>query len=148
VAQRLIAVVLLVLSTVLAGGPALAQEQEIVFKKVAVFPFAITSKESLGYLGGKISQEIRDRLKTDGFTPIPQENLEKELSQLTSPVDEGQAQAIGRKLGADMVIWGTLIKVGDSLGRPAQDLEAEAVTVETSGTGLQSCRSVRQWPRN
>jgi len=57
VAQRLIAVVLLVLSTLLAGGPALAQEQEIVFKKVAVFPFAVTSKESLGYLGGKISRK-------------------------------------------------------------------------------------------
>ena len=68
-AQRLIVIVLLLLSTVVAGGPARAQEQELVFKKVAVFPFAVTSKESLGYLGEKISQEIRDRLKTDGFTP-------------------------------------------------------------------------------
>ena len=141
-AQRLIAVVLLVLSTVLAGGPALAQEQEIVFKKVAVFPFAITSKESLGYLGGKISQEIRDRLKTDGFTPISQEDLEKELSQLTSPVDEAQAQAIGRKLGADMVIWGTLIKVGDLLSLEGHVLDLSgrkgATVVKLQGTGLQS----------
>jgi hypothetical protein len=29
------------------GGPARAQEQEMVFKKVAVLPFAVTSKESL-----------------------------------------------------------------------------------------------------
>ena len=82
-AQRLIALFLLVWLAVTAGGPALAQEQELVFKKVAVFPFTVTSKESLGYLGEKISQEIRERLKTDGFTPVSQEDLHKELSQLT-----------------------------------------------------------------
>ncbi len=136
-AQRLMVLVLLVLSTMAAGGPAQAQEQELVFKKVAVFPFAVTSKESLGYLGEKVSQEIRDRLKTDGFTPISQEDLHKELSQLTSPVDEAQAQAIGRKLGADMVIWGTLLKVGDlfSLEGHVLDLSGRkgAVLSETPG---------------
>jgi outer membrane protein insertion porin family len=141
VAQRLIALFLLWLA-VAAGGPALAQEQELVFKKVAVCPFTVTSKESLGYLGEKISQEIRDRLKTDGFTPVSQEDLHKELSQLTEPVNDAQAEAIGRKLGADMVIWGTLLKVGDlfSLEGHVLDLggKKQASSLKLQGTGLHS----------
>ena len=141
-AQRLIALFLLVWLAVAAGGPALAQEQELVFKKVAVFPFTVTSKESLGYLGEKISQEIRERLKADGFTPVSQEDLHKELSQLTEPLDDAQAQAIGRKLGADMVIWGTLLKVGDlfSLEGHVLDLSGKkgAISLKLQGTGLHS----------
>ncbi|MDO9533101.1 MAG: outer membrane protein assembly factor BamA [Deltaproteobacteria bacterium] len=141
-AQRLIGLFLLVWLAVAAHGPALAQEQDLVFKKVAVCPFTVTSKESLGYLGEKISQEIRERLKTDGFTPVSQEDLHKELSQLTEPLDEAQAQAIGRKLGADMVIWGTLLKVGDlfSLEGQATDLvgKKRAFSLKLQGTGLHS----------
>ncbi len=141
-AQRLIALFLLVWLAVAANGPALAQEQELVFKKVAVFPFTVTSKESLGHLGEKISQEIRERLKTDGFTPVSQEDLHKELSQLTEPLGEAQAQAIGRKLGADMVIWGNLLKVGDlfSLEGQVVDLggKQRAVSLKLQGTGLHS----------
>jgi outer membrane protein insertion porin family len=125
-----------------AHGPALAQEQDLVFKKVAVFPFAVTSKESLGHLGEKISQEIRQRLKADGFTPVSPEDLHKELSQLTQPLNEAQVQAIGSKLGADMVIWGTLLKVGDlfSLEAQAQDIvgKKRSVSLKLQGTGLHS----------
>jgi outer membrane protein insertion porin family len=124
------------------GGPALAQEQDLVFKKVAVFPFTVTSKEPLSHLGEKVGQEIRERLKTDGFTPVSQEDLHKELSQLKEPLDEAQVQAIGRKLGADMVIWGTLLKVGDliSLEGQAQDLggKKRTISMKLQGTGLQS----------
>jgi outer membrane protein insertion porin family len=127
---------------VAAGGPALAQEQEMVFKKVAIFPFAVTSKESLGHLGEKISQEIRERLKADGFTPVSQEDLNKELSRLTEPVNDAQAQAIGRKLGADMVIWGALLKVGDLLSLEGHILDLSgrkgAALLKLEGTGLHS----------
>jgi outer membrane protein insertion porin family len=139
VVQRLIALVLLVWLAVTAGGPALAQEQ-LVLKKVAVFPFSVTSKEPLNYLGEKISQEIRERLKADGFTPISQEDIQKEVSQLTEPVNDAQAQAIGRKLGADMVIWGALLKVGDLLELEGHILDLSgrkgASNVKLQGTGL------------
>ena len=141
-AQRLIALFLLVWSAVAAGGPALAQEQELVFKKVAIFPFAVISKESLGHLGEKISQEIRERLKADGFTPVSQEDLNKELSLLTEPVNDPQAQAIGRKLGADMVIWGALLKVADLLSLEGHVLDLSgrkgAAILKLEGTGLHS----------
>ena len=139
-AQRLIALFLLVWLAVAAPGPALAQEQELVFKKVAVFPFTVASKEPLGHLGEKISQEIRERLKTDGFTPVSQEDLHKELSQLKEPMNDAQAQAIGRKLGADMVIWGALLKVGDLLSLEGHVLDLSgrkgSTILKLQGTGL------------
>jgi outer membrane protein insertion porin family len=126
---------------VASGGTALAQEQ-LVFKKVVAFPFSVTSKEPLNYLGEKVSQEINERLKADGFTPVSQEDLHKELSQLTEPVNEAQAQAIGRKLGADMAIWGAVLKVGDlvSLEGHVLDLRGQkgATTLKLQGTGLNS----------
>jgi len=142
VVQRLIALFLLVWLAVAAGGPALAQEQELVFKKVAVFPFSVTSKEPLNYLGEKVSQEISERLKADGFAPVSREDLHKELSQLTEPVNDAQAQAIGRKLGADMAIWGALLKVGDLLSLEGHVLDLSgrkgATTLKLQGTGLHS----------
>jgi outer membrane protein insertion porin family len=142
VGQRLIALFLLVLLALAASGPALAQEQELVLRKVAVFPFTVTSKEPLEHLGGKISQEIAERLKTDGFTPVSQEEVQKQLSQLTEPLNEALVQEIGRKLGADMVIWGTLLKVGDVLSLEGRILDLSgriaSGTLKLQGTGLNS----------
>ena len=140
-AHRFIALFLLVWLAVAAGGPALAQEQ-LVFKKVAVFPFSVTSKESLDYLGKKISQEIQERLKADGFTPVSEEDLDKELSRLTEPMNDAQAEAIARKLGADMAIWGTLLKVGDLLSLEGHVLDLSgrkgSTTLKLQGTGIQA----------
>jgi hypothetical protein len=80
VAQRLLTLLVLVVLAVAASGPAQAQEQQLALKKVAVFPFAVVSKEPLGYLGEKISQEIQERLKSDGFTMISAEDIKKELN--------------------------------------------------------------------
>jgi len=142
VVQRLFTALFLLALAVATVGPAQAQEQELVFKKVAVFPFTVASKEPLDYLGEKISQEIRERLKSDGFTLISPEDLHKELSQLTEPLNEAQAQAIARKLGADLAIWGTLIKVGDALSLEARILDLTgkkaAAPLKLQGTGLKS----------
>ena len=141
-ARRLIAVSLLVVLAVAVYIPALAQEQGLVFKKVAVFPITVTSKEPLAVLGEKISQEIRQRLQSDGFTLISPEAINKELAQLKEPLNDASAQQIGRKLGADMVIWGNLIKVGDALSLEARllDLSGEmpTATFKFQGTGLTS----------
>ena len=141
-ARRLIAVSLLVVLAVAVYIPALAQEQGLVFKKVAVFPITVTSKEPLAALGEKISQEIRQRLQSDGFTLISPEAINKELAQLKEPLNDASAQQIGRKLGADMVIWGNLIKVGDALSLEARllDLSGEmpTATFKFQGTGLTS----------
>ncbi|MDP3182738.1 MAG: outer membrane protein assembly factor BamA [Desulfobaccales bacterium] len=123
-------------------GPALAQEQELVLKKVAVFPFSVASKEPLEHLGEKVRQEMVERLKADGFTLVSQEDLHRELSKLKEAVTELQAQEIGRKLGADVVILGQLIKVGDLISLEARILDltgkAAVTTLKRQGTGLKS----------
>ena len=122
------------------SGPAVAQEPEVVLRKVAVSPFVVSSKEPLEYLGEKIRQEIADRLKADGFTLVSQEDLHKELSALKEPLTEARAQEIGRKLGADLAIWGTLLKVGDLLSLEARLLDLSGrlgpATLKAQGTGL------------
>ncbi len=122
------------------SGPAVAQEPEVVLKKVAVFPFVVSSKEPMEYLGEKIRQEIAERLKADGFTLVSQEDLHKELSALKEPLTEARAQEIGRKLGADLAIWGTLLKVGDLLSLEARLLDLSGrlgpATLKAQGTGL------------
>jgi len=125
-----------------ACGPALAQEPQLVFKKVAVFPFIVTSREPLDYLGAKITQAVQDRLKADGFTLISQEDLKKELAQLKEPLNDAQAQAIARKLGADMAVWGSLLKVGDALSLEGRILDLSGrkpvISLKFQGSGLKS----------
>ena len=122
--------------------PALAQEQEVVLKKVAVFPFAVASREPLEVLGDKVQQEILERLKTDGFSTVPQEDLKRELATLKEPLNDARVQEIGRKLGADMVIYGTLVKVGEALSLEGQLLDlsgrAAPATLKLQATGLKA----------
>jgi outer membrane protein insertion porin family len=141
-ARRLIAISLLAALAMAVNVPALAQQQELVFKKIAVFPITVTSKEPMAFLGEKISQEIRQRLESDGFTLIPPEAINKELAQLKEPLNDASAEQIGRKLGADMVIWGNVIKVGEALSLEVRllDLSVEmpTATFKFQGTGLTS----------
>jgi outer membrane protein insertion porin family len=139
-APRLILSVLLLLLAWV--GPTAAQEPEVVLKKVALFPFTVSSKEPLEHLGEKIPQEIAERLKADGFTLVSQEEMHKGLSQLKEPLTEARVQEIGRKLGADIAIWGTLLKVGDLLSLEARLLDLTGrtapATLKAEGSGLRS----------
>ncbi|MGB8992780.1 MAG: outer membrane protein assembly factor BamA [Desulfobaccales bacterium] len=147
-AQRLLGLVLLVVLAGVGAGSALGQQQELVFKKIAVLPFTVASKEPLAYLGEKVSQDLRERLKTEGFGLVSQEDLQRELSTVTEPLDDALAQQIGRKLGADMVVWGTLVKVGDALELQARILDLSGrhppAAVKLQGTGLAALGSLSQ----
>ncbi|MBI4644887.1 MAG: outer membrane protein assembly factor BamA [Deltaproteobacteria bacterium] len=135
--KRLLFLVFLVLA---CSWPALAQEQEIVLKKVAVLPFTVISKEPMEFLGEKVRQEMQDRLKTEGFTLVPQEDLHRELAKIKEPLNESLAKEIGRAAGADVVILGQLLKVGDALSLEAKILDLtgkQAVaTLKLQGTGM------------
>ena len=137
---------LLALLALAWSWPALAQEQEIVFKKVAVMPFAVVSKAPLEGLGEKARQEMQDRLKADGLTLVSPDDLKKELAKIKGELTEGQAQEIGRKAGADVVIHGQLIKVGDALSLEARLLDLTGKippsTLKAQGTGLRALQGL------
>jgi outer membrane protein insertion porin family len=128
------------------AGPASAQEQELIIKKVAVLPFSVAAKEPLAPLGEKVRQEFIERLKSDGFTMIPEGDLHRELSALKEELNDARAQEIGRKVGADIVIYGQLIKVGEALSLEARVLDLSgrlpASTMKTQGTGLRSLPAI------
>jgi outer membrane protein insertion porin family len=139
VLKRLIFPILLVLA---CSWPALAQEQEIVFKKVAVLPFHVVSKTPMEVLGEKVRQEMEDRLKTEGFTLVSQEDLHRELAKIKEPLTDTLAQEMGRKVNADVVVLGQLIIVGDALALEAKILDlsrpAPVAPVKLQGTGLKA----------
>lgn len=121
---------------------ALAQEEEIVLKKVAVFPFTVAAREPLENLGDKVRQDIEERLKSDGFSLVPQDQLKKELAAQKEAIDDTRAKEIGRKVGADIVIHGNLIKVGDAISVEGRILDLNGrlapATMKAQGTGLKA----------
>lgn len=114
--------------------------QEIISKRIAVFPFAVLSKEPLEQIGERIQQQMQDYLAKEGFALVAPEDLQRELSVLKEPLTEPEALEIGRKLGVDVVVTGTLIKVGPTLALEAHinDLTGKLppTTVKTEGEGL------------
>ena len=141
--KRLSLLILLVLAW---SWPALAQEQEIVFKKVAVMPFSVVSKTPLEGLGEKTRQEVQERLKADGLTLVSQDDLNKELSKIKEELNDTLAQEVGRKVGADVVLVGQLIKVGEALSLEVRLLDltgkAQPATLKVQGTGLKTLQGL------
>jgi outer membrane protein insertion porin family len=121
-------------------GPASAQEPELTFKKVAIFPFTVLSKIPRDYLGEKMRKEFEERLKAEGFVMVPPEELNQELSALKEPLDETLAKEIGRKLGADSVITGQVVIVREEVSLEARILDLTGrqapVTLKLQGKGV------------
>lgn len=124
----------------LAAGPARAQEPELAYKKVAVFSFAVLSKVPMDFLGEKVRQEMEERFRAEGFLLVPHGDLVRELTARREPLTEELAKDIGRKLGADAVVTGQVVIVGEAVALEArvQDLTGRLppVTLKAQGTGL------------
>jgi outer membrane protein insertion porin family len=123
-----------------------AQEPELALKKVAVFPFAVLSKTPREYLGERVTQEFENRLKADGLALVPQEELKKEVAALTEPLNDNLAKEIGRRLGADTVITGQVIIVGEAVALEAHVIDLSGrlapAVLKLQGTGVSSLSSL------
>ncbi len=97
--------------------------QEITVKRVAVFPFTMLSKEPAPGVAEKIQKIMIDYLDKEGFGVVSIEDLQRELTAHPS-LNAAIAAEIGKKLGADAIITGSLIKIGPT------------VTLETQLTDL------------
>lgn len=123
-----------------AAVPALAQEPEVVLKKVAVFPFPVLAKQPMEFLGAKVRQEFQERIKAEGFTLVPEEEINREVAGLKEPVSDASAREIGHKLGADVVLFGRLVVVAELLSLEARLLDLTGkmppATLKAEGAGL------------
>ncbi len=132
----------ILLAFLLLTGQALAQEQEIVFKKVALLPITVLSKVPMDYLGEKVRQEFQERFRTEGFTLVSQEDIHREISRLKEPLNDSIAREIGHKLGADVVLYGQLVIVGEAVSLETRLLDLTGrlpvTPLKAQGTGLAS----------
>ena len=131
-------VILLLL--VLLAGAASAQAQEIMDRKVAVLPVTVVSKEPMPQVAERLRQLMEKRLQSEGYSVIDRGRVDGELAKVKKPLDEDLAQEIGRQVGAEAVLFATLVRVGDSFSLTVRlwDLTGKqpAATLTAQGTGL------------
>ncbi|MEI6124916.1 MAG: outer membrane protein assembly factor BamA [Pseudomonadota bacterium] len=98
-----------VLCTLLWQRTSLAAEE----KKIAVLPFFIHSSEQIDYLSRAIPDMLSTRLEKKGeIKVIPKPAVLKALKKIEwKTFNEETALAIGRELGADFIVAGTLTQI-------------------------------------
>ena len=90
-------------------------------KKVAVLPFQINAAQDLGYLREGILDMLASRLAWEGKVQVIEKNLVKEaMAGRQGPLNEAAARQVGKALGADYVLFGSLTVFGDSVSMDAQ----------------------------
>jgi len=110
--------------------------------KVAVLPFLIHSQENLDYLREGIYDIILSRITVEGGITVIERSLVERALYEERPVrlDEAAAVQIGRKVGADYVVLGSLTKVGDYISLDARLLsiseEKPPLSVFTQHKGI------------
>jgi len=110
---------LFVLVLLLCGASAIAQEEI----RVIVLPFEVHAPERLDYLRGQIRDLVEKRLGEQGVIVVePGETLE----ELPIVEEEGlnRFRALGRRAGADFVIWGSFTKIGKRFSLDVKVMES------------------------
>ncbi len=110
-------VILATLICLLAAIP--AGSQDITVKRVAVLPFALLSKEPLPGVAEKVQTTIIEYLEKEGFGVASKSELEREIG--AGPPPTGPAAAdLGKRLGADVILTGSIIKIGPTVAIEGQ----------------------------
>ena len=81
--------------------------------KVALLPLTINAPDRLDYLRQGLQDIMASRLSWEGKVLVLDKALvEKALAKVSGPIDETRALEIGKNLGADYVIFGSLTMAG------------------------------------
>ena len=90
-----------------------AQQQ----KKIAILPFSVNSSENISYIRDGIWDMLISRVTVGGKTDVLSKSSVLEAMDKNQKKDLSQADvsAIGKRLKADYVVWGSITKIGDSL---------------------------------
>ena len=101
--------ILLVMATISTPG---AQQA----KTIAILPFAINSNENINYIRDGIWDMLISRVTVAGKAEVLSKSsvldaMDKQKKDLT----QADVSAIGKRLKADYVVWGSLTKIGDSI---------------------------------
>ncbi len=117
---------------------AVAAERKV---KITVLPFSIYSAEDLSAYERDIQEVLLSALAYhERIEPLDLDKLEKVIAgKLPAEMNEGYAREVGRKMGADYVVIGSMTKVGETISLdarlvdPRSAKEPERFYVETYG---------------
>ncbi len=119
--------------------PGLARAAEVV--KVAVFPFAVFSREPLREERTKLQEQLNRNLATEGVTALAADEVNRALAQAGKPLDLSLARRLAGRLGADYAVYGSLTKIGSRVSLDAKLLDTLGMrrpqSVFVEGRGLE-----------
>ncbi len=119
--------------------PGLARAAEVV--KVAVFPFAVFSREPLRQERTMLQEQLNRNLATEGVKALAAEEVNQALAQSGKPLDLSLARRLAGRLGADYAVYGSLTKIGSRVSLDAKLLDTLGMrrpqSVFVEGTSLE-----------
>ena len=110
-------------------------------KKIAILPFTMNADRDLSFLQKGIVDMLSSRLAwKEKVEVIEEEAVKKEVAKVPGPLNKKKALMIGKALGADYVILGSLTIFGDSVSIDAKILDVaksnELVTAFNQSKGM------------
>ena len=91
-------------------------------RKVAVLPFQINSLEDLSYLSTEIPRLIKTELRQEGVLIVEPDPADL-INWTGTQADSRKARRIGIKEGLDLVVWGSLTRIGDQFSLDIKAIE-------------------------
>jgi FG-GAP-like repeat len=85
-------------------------------KQLAVFPLTMNAPDRLEYLREGIEDMLSSRLAWEGKVSIlNRSQIQKALEKNSGPLDKSQVLKVGKELGADVVLWGSITVIGSNV---------------------------------
>ena len=110
--------IIFILTTIIFWGAAMAFAKPI---QVAIVPFKVNAEKDLSYLRNGIVDMLSSRLYWENKVDIiNRQAVEKAASSIPGTLNESKAQLLGKKLGADYVLFGSLTVFGNSVSIDAK----------------------------
>ncbi|MBE9528678.1 MAG: VCBS repeat-containing protein [Proteobacteria bacterium] len=130
-------------NSVAAGSGETGVAAEVTKKRVAVLPWKVNGPGEFGFLSGAVSEMLSSRLGSDeGIGVVRSDIMKDALSGYGAATDRGRiATGVGKKLGLDYVLYGSVTLLGESVSMDAKLLEVKGGAVSShysTGRGIDS----------
>jgi TolB-like protein len=86
-------------------------------KKIAVLPFTIHSAENIDYIKSGVLDMLISRLSASEYMNVTDKNMVADALKKIQKKDFNAADVygLGKQLGVDFVVWGSITKIGNSV---------------------------------
>lgn len=94
-------------------------------KRIAILPFTVNSSENINYIRDGIWDMLISRVTVSGKTNVVGKStvLDALSKQPGKELTQADVSALGKRLEADYVVWGSITKIGDSLSLDGKMLD-------------------------